>query len=462
MSQFQKHHPRVVAAFETRARAGSFETEHLFVYSSGASKGSYGTQIWVARGEHYAIRGDHLKDFMQIDADPRRLVGIIFSKHADFHIAALHAPHSESNCDVNAWWDETLALLDGLSDLAILTDANATLGTETSSAVGHFGAEPENLCGDRFHELPIELQAFLPATSADIEHQKIWFAIIGQGKFKHRLECVALRVAWQNAISNVSTITDIDLLNKDEDHHAQPTVTITYDTSCSNSRNKCRSNCVNAHKSRDTPGALQKVIQHSSHAPTDDWWVPVDQHAMNVHNIISNALLSVSNNKQRYKRNFSRLIDITLQPSGEKSPNSFLLFLLTPIQYASTFVFGEWKRVSGQRAKLHEIVTFAQLCSRCSYQAFVSGGMRLGFLFQHWKSASGFQLTVLVAQALFRRHGKTHGCLSKAVVGHASSSSMSSALLSIVFVFTALMTRLFFYRTRPSRYSTLKHRNNLR
>ena len=177
MSQVQKHHPRIFAAFETRARDSSFETEHVFVYASGASKGSYCTQVWVAKGQHYAFRGDqkrrlNLRGFIQLHADPRRLIGRIFSKHVDFYIAAPHAPHSESSCDVNAWWDETLALLDGLSNLGILTDANAILGTETSSAVGHYGAEPQNSCGDRFHELLIELQAFLPATSADIDHNK--------------------------------------------------------------------------------------------------------------------------------------------------------------------------------------------------------------------------------------------------------------------------------------------------
>ena len=174
------------------------------------------------------------------------------------HVAAFHAPHSESNCNVVEWWDETRQMLENLPNLVILTDANATLGEENSSAVGPCGAEPQNLCGDKFHELLIALHMHVPATFNDLEHQKTWTANVGQGKFKHRLEYVALPLAWQNAIHDIGTITDIDLLNKVDDHHAQPTVSIRYDSQICNSRNDWKRCHISAEKLCSIPGYWQR------------------------------------------------------------------------------------------------------------------------------------------------------------------------------------------------------------
>jgi hypothetical protein len=81
--QFHQHKPHIVAAFETRTRAGSFEDEHFYVHSSGALKGNYGVQIWISKTSPYAVKGDNkfkfaLRDFTQIQSDPRRLIGRIF------------------------------------------------------------------------------------------------------------------------------------------------------------------------------------------------------------------------------------------------------------------------------------------------------------------------------------------------------------------------------------------------
>ena len=307
MEQFHRHSPNIVAAFETRARAGSWETDHFFVYSSGACKGNFGAQIWVAKDEPYAtIDGTSyrfsFRDFSQIHADPRRLIGRIISKHIDVHVAAFHAPHSESNCNVVDWWDETRQMLENLPNLVILTDANATLGEENSSAVGPCGAEPQNLCGDKFHELLIALHMHVPATFNDLEHQTTWTANVGQGKFKHRLEYVALPLAWQNAINDIGTITDIDLLNKVDDHHAQPTVSILYDSHICNSRNDWKCCHISAEKLCSIPGAAQQIQQRIDSIQLQSWSTPIDQHARHIHESIVDALQDVQSKKGAYKR----------------------------------------------------------------------------------------------------------------------------------------------------------------
>lgn len=184
----------------------------------------------------------------------------------------------------------------------ILTDANATMGAETSAAVGDCDAEPQNLCRDRFHDMLLELRSFLPATFVDHAHHTTWTANVGQGKHKHRLEYVALPIAWQNAVSKVSTITDIDLLNKVDDHHAQPSVTITYNSECNNFRNNWKSCAINSDKLRENPGALQTICNHIGSAQTDSWSVPIDQHAMHIHNVLSGAISVVAKGRGGYKQ----------------------------------------------------------------------------------------------------------------------------------------------------------------
>ena len=142
----------------------------------------------------------------------------------------------------------------------------------------------------------------VPATFNDLEHQTTWTANVGKGKIQHRLEYIALPLAWQNAIHDVDTIIDIDLLNKVDDHHAQPTVSIQYDSNMHNARNNWKCCHISPEKLGSTPGATQLIQQRVESIQLQSWSVPIDQHARHIHQSLVDALLDVQSKRGGYKR----------------------------------------------------------------------------------------------------------------------------------------------------------------
>eukprot|EP00974_Lingulodinium_polyedra_P106987 10356450-Lingulodinium_polyedra.AAC.1 len=112
--------------------------------------------------------------------------------------AALHAPHSGHPEEVvKAWWAETTRAIAAArapgARLVICADANATMGSVQSQAVGSWQAETQGFTGDCFHALLLELGLALPATHEEHyagDNVGTWYAPRGGSK---RLDYVAVQ-----------------------------------------------------------------------------------------------------------------------------------------------------------------------------------------------------------------------------------------------------------------------------
>ena len=117
-------------------------------------------------------------------------------------IVVAHAPYSgATDCPVTFWQDIQRAVdrRPRASQVLVLTDANAHLGSEASSAVGTHQAEPQNAAGAAFHDFLLRNDLACPATfeAHECGPGHTWTSPTGH---THRLDYIVLPRTWLGSV----------------------------------------------------------------------------------------------------------------------------------------------------------------------------------------------------------------------------------------------------------------------
>ena len=227
-------HKSLVSAWqETRRRHSSqWKNGHHIGFEAAAYKGAGGVALWFRHDIPFAYSQMdqtwhpcffHLEDFVVEIEEPELLVVKYKSSIWTALFVSAHAPNDLAKEEIkDAFWKGLQAKLARWVAIPVFLciDANARLGSTTSSAVGHFSPEEENDNGHRFHALLLENRLFLPSTvprmvSHPHEEQGTWLAKNGW----KRIDYVA--IPQQFATAKIQTW--VHTFEKDvakEDHRA--------------------------------------------------------------------------------------------------------------------------------------------------------------------------------------------------------------------------------------------------
>ena len=177
---------------EGRTPKGMSCVEGYAIFASGRTKaGTHGCEIWLSLAIPYAfLQGKPLRfahdSCKVVHADPTRLLAIIKAVGIEVLVVCAHAPIAKSHHTLLIWWPYTRALIAKHRrdrDLILCIDANASVGSLQSEAIGSHQAERETPSGALFHEALLEHRIVLPATFAhhhqgptqSPERRHLWF-----------------------------------------------------------------------------------------------------------------------------------------------------------------------------------------------------------------------------------------------------------------------------------------------
>ncbi|CAK0838321.1 unnamed protein product [Prorocentrum cordatum] len=124
------------------------------------------------------------------------------------------------------WWEETTAIAQRMSVDVVSVDANARVGSISSTAVGNGGwMEEENVSGTCFHQFMCELGLVAPSTFSDPDWSRdtepSGFTFVKNGAY-HRIDYVLVKPHFVPAIVFEQVWSDLDDLMEVSDHF--PTV----------------------------------------------------------------------------------------------------------------------------------------------------------------------------------------------------------------------------------------------
>ncbi|CAE7307735.1 unnamed protein product [Symbiodinium necroappetens] len=160
-----EHHVQIAFLQETRCQKGHSRSGGYLRYASGASRGQWGTEIWLKADAPifcHAAGGSarstiSAQAVTSLHTDPRRVILRLCIKPVPLLLVSVHGPHRATEGPlVEAFWDETLRLLQHFhkSDFLIFGgDCNAAIGSVKSDHFGDHAAEPEDVAGVALHHI---------------------------------------------------------------------------------------------------------------------------------------------------------------------------------------------------------------------------------------------------------------------------------------------------------------------
>ena len=246
----------------------------FLVVSSQAQHNALGCQLWInadpaALPYGRAISARHLAVRV---SEPRILAVTIDNGAFRAFVVVVHAPGSRTPLeDRKAWWRRLTGVIsDAKAEVILLADANARLGSCTSEHVGPGGfPERQDDSGDLFHQLLAETSLFLPATFCEVDASHATRA-------QHRIDYVAVPLAWAHTVASAFTGRDFDTLVRCEDHYP---VIIDCETVMAAGRlSGHRKPAFDPAKVAD-PAAVADFVARLRATPAIPWSVPVDLHA---------------------------------------------------------------------------------------------------------------------------------------------------------------------------------------
>ena len=137
-----------------------------------------------------------MSDFVVIFASLLVLVVRITARCLQCTAVVAHAPHSGVDAaDRELWWDDLSRRLAGQTDVALLVDASARLGSSVSKSAGSDGfCQQEDHSGFLFHRTLVELGLRVPATLGAVDPTA--FTWVANGGSSHRIDYVAVPFTW--------------------------------------------------------------------------------------------------------------------------------------------------------------------------------------------------------------------------------------------------------------------------
>ena len=233
--QFQLAGIHIIGVQETRLRTSepSRVEGYYCIHSPATPQGHGGVSLWIntrcpvdADGE-VGLRPDH---FQLLTADHRTMVVACHAPFLTCHLVVAHGFSSNTLVDqmrAKAYWmdlETTLRDLSVTTDVVLLADANASVGSDASPHVGPVQGSPEDSSGAALHRFLRDRQLHLPSTFEEDPHGGFtWTSPDGQTE--KRLDYVGVPIAWKGSVARARVDRDICLALKRRDHRV-PTVLV--------------------------------------------------------------------------------------------------------------------------------------------------------------------------------------------------------------------------------------------
>ncbi|CAE7889137.1 hypothetical protein AK812_SmicGene17289 [Symbiodinium microadriaticum] len=227
--QLQEHQVLLLGLQETRlANTEALpDKDYVMLHAPAEDNGHHGVALWASKRIPYAkVQSQPLtlgKEHCCVTGfSSRHLVVQLTAPFLSWTILVAHAP-SEPPAPPGAsheFWarcKQDLARRPKGSDVIVLADANAWLGSLISPSVSDLDMEPENVSGEQFHHLLSDLDLWVPSTYRQC-HQGpsgTWTAPTGH---EHRLDYVAVPLGWPPDAVASSVLVDFESLQVSQDH----------------------------------------------------------------------------------------------------------------------------------------------------------------------------------------------------------------------------------------------------
>ena len=301
----------IVALQETRLKRLRFGHPEYVTVAHPCHKGQGGVLLALHRklfrvhGEGEAKEALAEKHISVVASTHELLIARVWYGSLDLLVIVAHAPHTgHSPKEVEAFWSSIRSALPPYlqdTDMIVLTDANARLGTRISSAVhGHY-AEEENDNGACFHEFLLAQHLWVPSTFSEfhVGPGHTWTHPAGK---QSRIDFIAVPAGWH--FTSMVSWTDFQLQAHGHlhDHHA---VSVSVEFECHLPGNRA---CVQVKR----PMPLQPVGTNAEarmqmtwatgYMLPIDWRLDVHQHAQELATRFSEGVHHVIPRRQPFHR----------------------------------------------------------------------------------------------------------------------------------------------------------------
>ncbi|CAE7236988.1 CFDP2 [Symbiodinium sp. KB8] len=203
------------------------DRHYIMLHSAATQGGHLGCAVWISKTLPYASQNGQ-KFFFESQHctvaaySVRHLLVSISAPHLKCAVLVAHAPSDPDDSEglVRAFWmqcNKDLARLPAQLPVVVLADANSRLGSLVSPAVGPLAAEAETVAGALFHEFVLRHQMCLPSTFEEQHVGESWTWSSPTG-LKHRLDYIAVPLAWLGFVSRSFTWADFEAMQKRHDH----------------------------------------------------------------------------------------------------------------------------------------------------------------------------------------------------------------------------------------------------
>jgi len=185
-------------------------------------------------------------------------------------VVVAHA-RGKATADVRkAWWSRLTDVIRGArSEVLLLIDANARVGSVTSDSIGPGGfPQQQDDNGELFHQLLSESSLLLPATFCEIDPSHATRA-------GHRTDFVATPFSWKHTVKGAFTRHDFDPLVRFEDRY--PAV-VDFETTLPTGKLRgLNGPSLDAARTTD-PATVADFAVRLRDLPAIPWITPVDAH----------------------------------------------------------------------------------------------------------------------------------------------------------------------------------------
>ena len=227
--QLQEHRVLLLGLQETRIVGTEMppDKDFFMLQASAEPNGHHGVALWISKCLPYAaVQGTDMvfrkEHCCVVGFSSRHLVVQLTAPHLSWTVLVAHAP-SEPPAPPGAsraFWAQCKKDLERRprgSDIIVLADANAWLGSLVSPSVSDLDSEPENCSGEQFHHFLADMDLWVPSTfrSNHSGPSATWTAPTGH---EHRLDYIAVPLGWPSDAVVSSVLVDFESLQVGQDH----------------------------------------------------------------------------------------------------------------------------------------------------------------------------------------------------------------------------------------------------
>ena len=227
--QLHEHRVLLLGLQETRIVGTEMppDQDFLMMQASAEPNGHHGVALWISKSLPYAtVQGRGMvfrKEHCCVACfSSRHLVVQLTAPYISWTVLVAHAPSEPpaSPGASQAFWTQCKKDLERRpkgSDIIVLTDANAWLGSLVSPSVSDLDLESENIAGEQFHHFLTDMDLWVPSTFRGNHSgpSATWTAPTGH---EHRLDYVAVPLGWPSDAVASTVLVDFESLQVGQDH----------------------------------------------------------------------------------------------------------------------------------------------------------------------------------------------------------------------------------------------------